>query len=97
MKGDLFHTNQQIKAGGLDAYIQLRDYDAYFKNLDTVGAPLALLEPVAGDMSVLNNTAALGEKRRPLTVGMGFLIGLADDGMCLFILVFVVKTLWAFY
>lgn len=77
--GDLFNQRARISVGGLDARINLRAYDAFVNNVDTVGAPLSLFDTVYDEPNYLNNTASLGIGN-PLQVGVRFLFGLKDDG-----------------
>ena len=77
--GDIFNQGTRINVGGLDARIELRAYDAFIENLDTIGSPLSLLDPVELDPNTLNNTASIGVGK-PLRAGLNFLFGLAGDG-----------------
>jgi hypothetical protein len=80
--GDLVNQGRRVRAGGLDANFQLRIYDAYINNLDTLGAPLSILDPVAGEAHLLNNSATIG-LGHPLQLGVRFLLGISNDGMFL--------------
>lgn len=65
--------------GGLDALINLRVYDAYVRNLDTVGAPLSVLEPVQGKAWELSNSATFGKQDiEPVQVGFQLFFSLSD-------------------
>lgn len=75
--GDIFATDTRVQVGGLDALINLRLYDAYVRNLDTVGAPLSILEPIEGKDTELSNTATFG-KSEPVQVGFQFYISVSD-------------------
>lgn len=79
LDGDLINQNRRVNAGGLNAFFKIRIYDGYVKNLDTVGAPLGILEPINGQASILNNSATMGIGR-PLVIGSSILISLSDDG-----------------
>lgn len=76
--GDLINKGTRINVGGLDAKIQFQAYDAYIANLDTVGDPLSILNPVKNEESLLNNTACIGVGN-PLILGSKFLIGIKGD------------------
>jgi hypothetical protein len=81
--GDLINQDRRINAGGLDAKIRIRAYDAYIRNLDTIGTPLTLLMPVNGSAFLLDNKATAGS-RRPLQLGIRLLFGMdGGDGKCL--------------
>ena len=75
--GDIFATDTRVQVGGLDALVNLRLYDAYVRNLDTVGAPLSVLEPIEGKDTELSNTATFG-KTEPVQVGFQFFISVSD-------------------
>jgi hypothetical protein len=77
---DIFDTTTRVNVGGLDAMVLLRLYDAFIDNLDSIGAPLALLEPVQGSSSELNNTATIGIVR-PLQAGARFMFALTGEDM----------------
>jgi len=74
---NLFDVNQSLVI--VDADIALRIYDVMFENLDTIGTPLSLLEPVDGEPYMLENTAAIGMVR-PLRVGANLYFLLGNDG-----------------
>ena len=75
--GDIFTTDTRVSVGGLDALINLRLYDAYVRNLDTVGSPLSVLEPIQDKANELGNTALFG-KNDPVQVGFQFYISISD-------------------
>lgn len=75
--GDIFATDTRVQVGGLDALVNLRLYDAYVRNLDTVGAPLSVLEPLQGKAFELGNTATFG-RSEPVQVGFQFFISVSD-------------------
>lgn len=78
LQKDLLNVDNRIHAGGLDARIQLRAYDAYIKNLNTVGSPLTVLEPV--DATLLNSSATIGEQN-PLSLGMSLIVALSTGNV----------------
>jgi hypothetical protein len=78
--GDLFNQNARVSVGGLDAKIRLIASDARIDNLDTVRAPLSLLDAMMNAPYELNNTATLGTSKRPLRFATRFLISLTGDG-----------------
>jgi hypothetical protein len=78
--GDILKSEKRVQAGGLDAMFRLRLYDAYINNLDTIGTPLTVLEPVNQQPYQLNNSAGIGLSR-PLELGIRFFLGLSNDGM----------------
>jgi hypothetical protein len=78
--GDLFNQVARVSVGGLDANIKLIASDARIDNLDTIRAPLSLLDAVMNAPYELNNTATLGTSERPLRFATRFLISLTGDG-----------------
>lgn len=76
--GDLFATDTRVNVGGLDALINLRVYDAFIRNLDTVGDPLSLLELIEDEAFQLSNTATIG-KNDPVQVGFQFFISISGS------------------
>lgn len=77
--GDLFNQGTHISVGGLDANVELRAFEAYVDNVDSIGEPLSLLEPLESARRVLNNTAAVGVGH-PVQIGFRFAFALKDDG-----------------
>jgi hypothetical protein len=77
--GDLFTGGKRVKIGGLDLQIDIRVQDAYFNNLDTIGYPVSLLDPVVNQPSYLNNTARIGV-RDPLQLGARFYLHISGSG-----------------
>jgi len=58
--GELFGKKMNVALNGLNAAIELSMKDLMVSNLDTLGAPITLLQPMKGESSVLNNTASIG-------------------------------------
>ena len=77
--GDLINSERRVQAGGLDAKVRLRAYDAYINNLDTIGTPLIILEPMNGAPTMLNNSAVIGVNRT-LQLGIRFFFGISNEG-----------------
>ena len=77
--GDLFNSDTRVNAGGIDAQVALRAYDAYIEHLDTIGSPLSVLVPVNLQPNQLNNTASAGVGN-PLRLGGRFAVELLSDG-----------------
>lgn len=76
--GNIFTTDTRVQVGGLDALVNLRLYDAYVRNLDTVGAPLSILEALVGKPFELSNMATFGTNE-PVQVGFRFFISVSDS------------------
>jgi hypothetical protein len=79
--GDVISGGTRLSVGGLDANVQFRASDFRIDNIDTVGEPLAVLDPVDGEAHQLNNTATFGGIDRPLHFGVRLFI-LIGDGEC---------------
>jgi hypothetical protein len=79
-EGDLLNTSKRVQVGGLDATVELKAYDARIENLDSVGEPLVLLDPVLNEPHLLNNTATFGVGPSPLRLGIKFMFALLADG-----------------
>jgi hypothetical protein len=77
--GDLFNTGTRVQVGGLDAQVDLKAYNARIENMDTVGEPLDVMEPVLNEPHLLNNTVSFGVGPKPLRLGLTFLISLVGD------------------
>ena len=78
--GDLLNTGKRVQIGGLDAQVELKAYDARIENLNTVGAPLSLLDPILSEPYLLNNSATFGVGSNPLRLGIKFMFALLSDG-----------------
>jgi hypothetical protein len=78
--GDLFNQDTRVKVGGLDAKVQLLVSDARVSNLDTVRAPLSLLDALINAPNELNNTVTFGTSERPVRFATRVLISLTGDG-----------------
>ena len=59
--------------------MSFRASDARIENLDTLGSPIKILEPVMGEPYELNNTATLGTSDRPLRFAMRLLVSMIGD------------------
>lgn len=77
--GDLFNQETKLDVGGLKATIELRASDVRIENLDSVGPPLELIQPVLNEPSVLDNKAVLGVQPKPLRGTLRLLIALQGD------------------
>jgi len=81
MAGAFIDTESRIQIEDFDANLTLRVSDARIDNLDTLGAPMSLLSPVAQKPHLLNNTATIGvPEERPLRLSVRLLVGLQQDG-----------------
>ena len=87
----LLDSGTRLNAGGLDAQINLKAYDVYIENLDTIGEPLSLLEPMRNQAHHLNNTATAGIGS-PVSLGGRFSIELFGGGKFLLLSYTIVET-----
>ena len=72
--GQLFNQDFNVDLGGLAAAIELGVFDLKVSNLDSIGTPLRVLQPVKGESSVLNNTALIGAGSESLRTEFRLLI-----------------------
>ena len=77
--GSIFNVDQDVDIGGFKAGIQLGVSDLFINNIDTLGAPVTLLQPVNGEAHLLSNDATLG-LGRPLEIGFNLFMGLFGEG-----------------
>lgn len=78
--GDLLNNERVIRRGGQETYLRVRVFDAYIENIDSIGVPLTLLEPVSNNAYLLENEGSIGMSR-PLRVGLRFFLGISNSGM----------------
>jgi hypothetical protein len=57
---ELVELDSTVKVGGFDGRIEFRLSKIRLENLDTLGLPISILNPVLGESRLLNNTATLG-------------------------------------
>ena len=74
--GNLLDTGTSLSVGGLEADVEFKAYNARINHMDSLGAPLALLDPVLNQPHILNNTASFGLGSNPLRVGISILIAI---------------------
>lgn len=72
--GNLLNQKMKIDLNGLNADILLRVSDVKISHLDSLGAPMQLLQPVKGEASVLNNEAWIGVGPEALRASFKLLI-----------------------
>jgi len=77
--GILFEQGMNINVGGLNADIDIRVSNARIENIDTLGAPLGMLEPIHDERNTLNNTATIGVGR-PLRASVTVMFAVNDGG-----------------
>jgi len=78
--GDVFRQDLDVALNGLNAAIELGVSNVRISNLDSLGAPIKVLQPVYGESSVVNNTATIGAGPDPLKAEFRLLIkGKGDD------------------
>ena len=77
--GDIFNTDFDLALGPIPTGIALRASDIRIENLDTIGNPFSLLDPVKDMQSLLNNTATIGVGR-PLRFGVNLFVDISSQG-----------------
>jgi len=80
MLGDLVDYNGRIDIGGLQLDVAMKIGNVTIADLDTLGQPLALLDPVRDEAYMLNNTVTLGIPPKPVRLSGTFLLGMSTDG-----------------
>lgn len=78
--GDLLNSTTSLGMGGFQGSLDFRIFDAHVENLDTIKAPLQLLQPVKGESNMLNNSVSFGIESKPVRLSAKMLISLSDDG-----------------
>lgn len=78
-EGDLFNTDFDLALGPIPTGIALRASDVRIENLDSVGNPFSLLDPVNDMPSILNNTATIGTGQ-PVRVGVNLFVDITSQG-----------------
>jgi hypothetical protein len=58
--GEVFSREMDISLNGLNADISLAIKDVRLENLDTIGSPVRILQPLYGESTLLNNSVSLG-------------------------------------
>ena len=81
--GKLLGQDLNLAVGGLVAGIAFSISDLRIENIDTIGAPFSILDPVKDDSSLLNNTATIGATD-PLRVILRIFLEIKTDGKFLF-------------
>jgi len=76
---DSFNIVQRLNVGGFDANVRLSARDIKIENLDTVVAPLILLEPVSTEPYFLNNSGTIGVEDRPMKLAGTFAFAIIDE------------------
>lgn len=75
----LEHTGRLIIAG-LDATFGVKVSDVTIDNIDSVGDPLDIFQPVSGEPNLVNNTVSFGVDDRPLGISGDFYCSFVDGG-----------------
>jgi hypothetical protein len=76
----LVDVDSTVQVGGLSAIARFLLDNVRLEQLDSVGAPISLLNPIASHAHHLNNTATLGLGGRPVRFAFRLLFGLVTDG-----------------
>ena len=96
--GDLFNQGSRVAVGGLDARIQLQARDLRISNVDSIGSPLSILDPVINTGTLLNNTATFGVGN-PISIAFNFMFSLLGDGKhkYIYIYIYIVSVTWSHF
>lgn len=79
--GVLFSQDVSIALNGLNADISIAISDVQVSNMDTLGAPVTLLDPINGESSVLNNSAIIGVGPEALRASLTLFINAEGDDL----------------
>lgn len=79
--GTLFGQALDIALNGLNAEIEIAISDLRLSSLDSIGAPIKLLQPVEGEASVLNNSASIGVGPEELRVSFTLFVSGEGDAV----------------
>jgi len=77
--GDLLNTEFELDLGAFPTGVSFRVSDIRISNLDSIGNPFSLLDPVADRPSILNNTATIGVGN-PLRFSLNLNVDIASIG-----------------
>jgi hypothetical protein len=79
---ELVELNSTVSVGGFDGRIEFRLSNVRLENLDTLGQPISILDPVPGESRLLNNTATLGATAsdRPFRILGNLLVAVTAGG-----------------
>jgi len=75
---DVFDVQKNIILGGFDAVVSLSASNVKIENLDTVVAPMILLQPVPTEPHYLNNSITVGVEDRPIRLAGTFSFAMTD-------------------
>mmetsp|Transcript_3457 Transcript_3457/g.9854 ORF Transcript_3457/g.9854 Transcript_3457/m.9854 type:complete len:2914 (-) Transcript_3457:98-8839(-) len=78
-ESDLINSGTRLQVGGLDATIDFRASNARIENLDTMGYPVSIIQPMMDSGYDLNNSGTFGIENKPLRFATRFLISLIGD------------------
>jgi hypothetical protein len=73
-------TNGILTLAGLTAEMALKLSNVSVHNLNSLGRPLELLQPVSSAANLLENTLSFGSGGNPLRFAARLLLSLSDDG-----------------
>jgi hypothetical protein len=76
--GSLMNTSASFVLGEMDATMSFHLGDVSIHNVDTLGSPLSLLDPV--DAHLLNSTISLGVGSEPVQLKGRLMLAISDDG-----------------
>jgi hypothetical protein len=78
--GNVLNQTREIHARGKHSTIRLRIFDLYLNNVNTLGVPLTIFEPVNDEPYLVQNEASIGINRT-LRFGFRFFLGITNSGM----------------
>ena len=81
-ENDVVNSNTRVKIAGLDAEIGLQVLNLTVENVDSVGDPLEVANPIGGQPSVISNTLSFGVDSRPVKLATSVALSISDGGKC---------------
>ncbi|KAL7427314.1 hypothetical protein ACHAXH_001630 [Discostella pseudostelligera] len=79
--GYIFQQDFNLDLNGLNADIEIGISDLRISNLDSLGSPITMLQPVSGESSVLNNSAMIAAGSEPLRAELRLFIKANGSGL----------------
>eukprot|EP00934_Nitzschia_sp_Nitz4_P006383 Nitzschia sp. Nitz4//scaffold103_size77763//45581//52259//NITZ4_005447-RA/size77763-processed-gene-0.92-mRNA-1//-1//CDS//3329532334//6373//frame0 len=77
-EGNVVDSQSRIKVAGLDADVIFRLSNVTIQNVDSVGNPLTLLQPMIGEPNSIENVLSFGINHMPLSLKATMLLSMSD-------------------
>ena len=80
VENDVFNSQTAVKVAGLNAAIGIQVLNLTVENIDSVGDPLEIANPIAGQANVVSNTLSFGVDSRPVKLATTVVLSISDGG-----------------